>query len=134
MAAVGDKQDLVWFPLDTRATALNLSCTAYWEAKFTPRLETRLVNWAEYLAKMRARAKRIEKLPLGILRRQSMGGFTRVPTKQCSEVEDSQQPCDSWHICLCLSNHYERCRAPVHMCQLEVNEREKEMGANNCEG
>ena len=49
MAAVGNKQDLVWFPISTRATALNLSCTAYWKAKFTPRLEARLVNWAECL-------------------------------------------------------------------------------------
>ena len=51
MAAVGDKQDLVWFPIDTIATALNLSCTAYWKVKFTPRLEARLVNWAECIAK-----------------------------------------------------------------------------------
>ena len=51
MAAVGEKQDLVWFPVYTRATALNLSCTAYWKAKFTPRLKARLVNWAEYIAK-----------------------------------------------------------------------------------
>ena len=50
MAAVGDKQNLVWFPT-ARATALNLSCTAYWKAKFTPRLEARLVKGAEYLAK-----------------------------------------------------------------------------------
>ena len=51
MAAVGDKQDLDWFPIDTRATALKLSCTADWKAKFTPHLEARLVNWEEYLAK-----------------------------------------------------------------------------------
>ena len=35
MVAVGEKQDLVWFPTATRATALNLNCTAYWKAKPT---------------------------------------------------------------------------------------------------
>ena len=64
MAAVGDKQDLVGFPVDTRATALNRSCTAYWKAKFTPRLETRLVNWAEYLAKNGSSRKHTERLRL----------------------------------------------------------------------
>ena len=64
MAAVGDKKDLVWFPINTRATALKPSCTAYWKAKFTPRLEARLVNWAEYLAKNGSSRKHTERLRL----------------------------------------------------------------------